>query len=383
MKLGIDARNVNNKSSGIINYIENLIKELSGQGDFELYIFHQKKYASQFTYLNTFKKVKLIPVYSSDKFLDIRDLIYENVYFFHKINKLQLDLFHNPFGYGIPFFLKIPAILTIHDLIPFFNHDELSFLQKKIYKYSLNISVKKSVRIVTISEFTKNEFLKFYPSFPAELIDVIYNGSDDLSSYEKIDENFIFLKDKFKLNDYILYIGSGTKRKNLIRLSKAFIELKKTYKIPHKLVLVSKFNRPRTKKTLHSIISLLEKNNLTEYVVFPGYINNLEKASLLKHCNLFVFPSLYEGFGLPILEALNFNKAVACSDIPPFHEISGDKVAYFDPKNIDSMTTIIAKIISDENYRNSLIQKSNEKQDFFSWKRMAEQYCEAYHLIIK
>jgi glycosyltransferase involved in cell wall biosynthesis len=181
MNIGIDARLVKKHKSGLVDYIENIVAELAKNRENKLTVFIQKKEQKAFSFLNSQANIKFIPVYFNNNFLDISNFLYEQLFFSSVINKQALDIFHNPFGFGIPRGIKTKTLLTVHDIIPLYNYDELNNWQKIVYKFSLESSLKKAAKIITISEFTKKELLKAYPQLNSKNIQTVYNGYDHLA----------------------------------------------------------------------------------------------------------------------------------------------------------------------------------------------------------
>jgi len=383
MNIGIDARVVTDKNSGLVDYVINLIKELIRNPQISLYVFGQKKYESVFSSIKEKSNLYLIPVYFSNNFLSLKDFIYEQTGFPKIVNQYQLDIFHNPFGFGIPLFLKHKLLLTIHDLIPLYDYDNLSTMQKILYRLSLNISVKKADHIVTISNFTQNDLIKFFPGISPEKLTTIHNGFDNLSQVKNISKVFRNLQAEHSLNEkYILYIGSATKRKNLLRMVTAFINLKCIFNFRHKLVLVSKFDRLETLKTYHQIKHIAGNHKMDDEIIYTGYVEQEEKAALIKNCDFFIYPSLYEGFGLPILEAMCFNKPVLCSNLKVFKELYNHQVKYFNPQSVTSIEKALSEMITKPQPNNQAGISMNEITNNFSWKKMSDQYLRLYKRII-
>lgn len=383
IRLGIDARIVTDKPSGLVSYVKNLISKLIQDNSFELFIFGQQKYQSVFSEFLTRKNVHYVPVYFDPNFLSIKNFLYESFYLHTIIHSHGLDIFHNPFGYGIPPFLKIRTILTVHDVIPLYSYDKLTFLQTIIYKKSLAISTHKASHIVSISQFTKNDLLKNYPELGKKPVSVIHNGFDNLTTHKDDGMLFTKLKNTYLLpKKYIIYLGSGTDRKNLVRLAEGFIIWKKKYNESHKLVLISKFNRPETAITLEKINALLASENLSEEIIHIQYVNNQEKAVLLSNADLFIYPSIYEGFGLPLLEAASCNVPICCSDMAVFHEVCGNGAIYFNPFDVHSISHALNSGITDASLRTIMIKRSQERIALFSWSKMTAEYIILYKRVM-
>jgi len=383
IRLGIDARIVKDRPSGLVSYVKNLIGKLIQDNSFELFIFGQQKYQSVFSEFLTRKNVHYVPVYFDSNFLSIKNFLYESFYLHTIVHSYDLDIFHNPFGYGVPPFLKTKTILTIHDVIPLYSYDKLTFLQTIIYKKSLAISTRKASHIVSISQFTKNDLLKNYPTLGRKPVSVIHNGFDNLTNHTDDSALFTRLKNTYSLPEkYIIYLGSGTDRKNLVRLTEGFIIWKKKYNESHKLILISKFNRPETAITLEKINALLASENLSEEIIHIQYVDNQEKAVLLSNADLFIYPSIYEGFGLPLLEAASCSVPICCSDMSVFHEVCGEGAIYFDPFDVHSISQAIQSGISNQTLRNSKIEQAKERITLFSWNKMTSEYITLYKKVM-
>jgi glycosyltransferase involved in cell wall biosynthesis len=379
IRLGIDARIVKDKPSGLVSYVKNLIGKLIQDNSFELFIFGQTKYQSVFAEFLTKKNVHFVPVYFDSHFLSLKNFLYEYLSLHTIIHSYALDLFHNPFGYGVPPFLNGKVILTVHDVIPLYSYDKLTFLQTAIYKKSLAISTRKASHIVSISQFTKKDLLKNYPALEGKPVSVIHNGFDNLTTHTDDNALFAKLKNTYSLPEkYIIYLGSGTDRKNLVRLTEGFIMWKKKYRESHKLVLISKFNRPETAVTLEKIHSLVAGEHLSNEIIHIQYVNNQEKAVLLSNADLFIYPSIYEGFGLPLLEAASCNVPICCSDMAVFHEVCGDGAIYFNPFDAHSISQAINSGITDTALRTRMIRRAQERIALFSWSKMTSEYITLY-----
>ncbi|OGK25836.1 hypothetical protein A3C25_02920 [Candidatus Roizmanbacteria bacterium RIFCSPHIGHO2_02_FULL_38_11] len=218
----------------------------------------------------------------------------------------KIQVFFSPAHY-IPRFCPIPTVVTIHDLSYFYYPDE--FLKKDLYQLKnwTKYSVEKSKKIIAVSNTTKKDIVRFY-KIPEEKIKVIYNGyekvSDRTSEVEEERSDGKTSEVKLDKGKYILYVGTLQPRKNIITLIDAFYLFKKNHP-EFNLVLVGK------KGWLYDhIFKKVEDLNLKKYVVVKGYVTDAELSSLYQNAFCFVLPSLYEGFGIPLLEAMSFGSPV-------------------------------------------------------------------------
>ena len=202
------------------------------------------------------------------------------------------------------------------------------------------------------------------------------------------------VKEKYKLPEkFILYIGTLQPRKNIPVLVDAYSRICHSGLDPESSVktenntLDSRFHGNDIRLVIaggkghnydQGIDEAVKKYNLGADVIFPGFIDEDDKAALLKGAVVYAFPSLYEGFGIPILEAMSVGTPVVASDISPHKEISGDAALFFDPSNPQDLADKLQKVINDDNLRHELVQKGLEKVKEYSWKKTAEKMLEIF-----
>ncbi|MCR4326375.1 MAG: glycosyltransferase family 4 protein [Candidatus Roizmanbacteria bacterium] len=370
VRLGIDVRNLTQKRSGLVGYVTSLVSQLAADDHYDLVLFYNRTYRDYITSLLP-PNVTLIPLYFDPHFLSVKNFLFERFQLKKIITDQKLSLFHNPFGYGVPPHMPIPTLLTVHDVIPLAGgYDDLSLFQRYIFRQSLATSVASASHIVAISAFTASELKRCIPLAASRPISIVHNGYDDLTNIHYSAEKLASVHDK----TFILYLGSGVQRKNITNLVKAFIHFKKKTGSDSMLVVVSKFDRPETKKYKNAAQQLLRKEGLFDSVVFPGYLDQAQISYALRHCSAFIYPSFYEGFGLPILEAMAFDKPVICSNIPPFHEIAGENNLFFDPHNVNDIAHAIEQVLTNDAVRAQLIKNAQERKNMFSWEKMVKEY---------
>ena len=245
-------------------------------------------------------------------------------------------------------------IMTIHDLAFLKNPSWYSRAYYWYYKIMTPLAVKTSQHILTVSEFSKNEILRFYPFLKEEKISVVYNAIDRqlfkpiISSLGSSVENFI------------LCVSSLDPRKNFARLIEACQGLKGA-----KLYIVGKYNRVFSQK--------MDLDTGSDNICFLGRVNDDELVRLYNQAACFVFPSLYEGFGLPPLEAMACGCPVLTSDIPVEREVCGDAAQYFNPLDPnDILHTITQYLDSADVIRDMMCQKGFENITRFTWEKSAE-----------
>ena len=244
-------------------------------------------------------------------------------------------------------------IMTVHDLSFLKNPSWYSRTYYWYYKFMTPLAVKTSQHILTVSEFSKSEILRFYPFLKPGHISVVYNAIDrqlfrPLAHIPQPDEPFV------------LCVSSIDPRKNFARLIEACQGLTGA-----KLYIVGKHNRVFSQQ--------MELNTTSDHIRFLGRVSDQELVRLYNQAACFVFPSLYEGFGLPPLEAMACGCPVLVSDIPVGHEVCGDAAQYFNPLEPNEILRIIIQYLnSNDVFKEKIRQKSYENITRFSWEKSAK-----------
>ncbi len=273
---------------------------------------------------------------------------------------------------ALPFVRRrnLKTAVTIHDLA--FKYFPELFPKKDLRRLNLftDFAAKKADKIIAVSESTKNDILSFYPGISEEKVKVIYHGFDpELFQKETAGDlsNKILANYKLKAKSYILYVGAIQPRKNLGILIEAFEKIKKE-DLELKLVLAG-----GKAWMWEDILNQISKSKYQKDIIVTGTIPFDEIAVLYRNAEVFVFPSLYEGFGIPILEALASKIPVVSARNSSLSEVGGDAVLYFDEKDSKDLADKIKKVIQDENLGKSLIEKGNEQIKKFSWDKCAQE----------
>ena len=280
-----------------------------------------------------------------------------------ELSKYPVDKFFA--SNAAPLFTSGEVTATIHDL-GFLNNPELYHPIERVYqKVSHRLTIKKADKIIAPSEATKKDIIKFYPDAESK-IKVIYHGWDkkdfkpvELSDQEKIRDHYN-LPDKF-----ILYIGRLEAKKNIVNLIRAYQKTDRSWP----LVLAGRAGYFGYKQ----IEELAGTDDLKNDVIILGYISQQNYTKLLGAASLFAFPSKFEGFGIPVLEAMGVGIPVACSDLSVLREVAGDAAVYFNPDNVDDIKNKIEKIIKSSDLRKDLINKGHQQCQKFSWEKTARE----------
>lgn len=263
-------------------------------------------------------------------------------------------------AHTVPLIHPKNTVVTIHGLEYEFCPESYSFLERLYMRFSIRYSCRVARTVICVSENTKKDVMKLY-SVPEEKIQVVYEGYD-----QKAQSSNAKYQTKTQ-KPYLLFIGRIEERKNVVRMIEAFELLKMKYQIPHELVLVGKpgYGYDRIK---FSISHFQFSNSIKEL----GYVSEEKKWELLKNADVFLFPTLYEGFGIPVLEAQSVGTPVVTSYISSLPEVGGEGALYVDPTNVESIASGIHQALSDEGVRSDIIEKAARNVNRFSWGACSE-----------
>ena len=271
---------------------------------------------------------------------------------------------------------KFKTIVTIHDLIPYVLPQTVGKSYLKNFLKQIPYVIEKSSSIITVSNCSKKEILKFFPIDPNK-ISVIHLAADEI--FKPINFNFAksFVKEKYNIDyNFILYIGGFSKRKNIYNLISAFEKAYKNFNKPIKLLLLG--NIKGENEILQNLIS---QKNLEKHIKFIGFVPEKDLPMFYNASIFFVYISLYEGFGLPVLEAMSCKKAVLSSNIPSILEITNKNSYFVDPNDIIKISEGLCEISNNENLRISLEEKSFNQSKNFSWEKCAKETLKIYESI--
>jgi len=307
----------------------------------------------------------IIPIYVNYKGFSLK-AFFEQGQILKKLEK-EVNFFHFP-HINIPLYVPKNLIVTIHDLRPFTEYWDRNYIKKIIYEWYFKRAIKNAKKLITDSKHIKEEILKDFPKIEFKM-KVIYPLIDDKFLDKSNNKNQY---NKIVTGDYILFIGSRKKHKNLSQLIYAFNSIKDSF--PNlKLVIAGKKDRKVDD------IDLLKKIfNIKDRLIEIISPSDEKILCLYKDAKAFIFPSLYEGFGLPPLEAMAYGIPVIVSSIPVLKEICGDAAYFVDPLSSESIAQGIYKVLYNDNLRESLIEKGKKRITDFNSDKLINQYIKIY-----
>lgn len=300
------------------------------------------------------------------------------------IKKYKIDLYHAPSNLGLPACPKKPCkmVVTIHDIAPAVLPQYYKKASKEIfleYQSYPGISARFADKVIAVSTNTKNDLRKIF-NIKASKIKVIHQGDD-----EKIKQNFnkeVLREYQQKYNfgdDYIMYVSEIALRKNHEILFRAFAEFRKKQNKDIKLLLAGRAHEEYAKPLREVISSLGQDKN----IIFLDYVPEDGLSVLLSYAKLMIYPSFYEGFGLPVLEAMACGCPVACSDVSSLPEVAAGAAYLFDPYDVNSIIKAMEFGVSNVAWRQEVIAKGFSRVKYFSWEKTQKKTFAVYKELLK
>ncbi len=362
MKIGIDARMLG-QGFGLARYIQQLVLNLENADDGNQYVLFMRK-SNWDEYVpknpNFIKVLADIPWYSFE----------EQVRLVKTIKQEKVDLMHFP-HWNVPLMYGDPFVVTIHDLTMFkYPRPEATtlgpvkfWIKDKIHRLVVKRAMKRAVHVITTTEFTKQDVHNTL-GVSLDKMTVIYQAPCVQEGGGNLDKPGV-------KRPYVMYVGAAYPHKNLEGLLKAWKIFKESDWLDHKLILVGKKD--------YFYQKLLDADLFSDSVVYTDFVPDNELVELYKYASLYVFPSLYEGFGLPPLEAMQYGVPVVSSSASCLPEVLGEAALYFDPENYEQMAEMIKIGVGNEEVRHQLMENAKDNLNRFSKKSFVEKTLSIYH----
>ncbi len=378
MRIGIDCRTILNpkigERAGVGHYtyylVKNLLK-LDKRNEYVLYFDWRVQDTREFEQKNI--KIKHFPFSQYNKFLPFA---YSHMLITAYLMKEGLDIFHSPIT-SLPLTYPKKSIVTVHDLAIYKNP---AWFPGQIFSTKLLVpqSLKKADRIIAVSQSTKKDLKEIF-NVPDKKIRVVYEGAvvNKIPVKSKDLDSLI----KFKIGSkYVLFIGTLEPRKNLISLVRAFkifLDASPTHSA-YQLILAGASGYKS-----EDIFSAIKSERLSKQVKCIGYVTQNQKIELLKKAVCFAFPSSYEGFGLPVLEAMALGTPVITSNVSSMPEVAGKAALLVDPEKEQDIARALQRLLEDKKLQDSLKQKGLEQAKKFSWEKCALETIKVYESLKK
>jgi len=369
MKIAIDARGINLYSgTGIGTYTENVLKNLINIDALNNYhiFWSGNNYES-------IKKENFKIIMTSKK----HQRFFEDYYFPKNISKEDVDIYHMPqngIGFSKEIFCK--KVVTIHDLIPYVMPETVGRGYLLKFLKEMPTIIENSAGIITVSEFSKRDILKFFPIDERKIFVTPLAADKKYMPLDKVHcKNF--LAKAYKLTDpFILYLGGFSERKNVVSAITAFSRVYKELGKNYNLVIVGDYKDPN-----QGLVKLTKELKIESHVIFTGFVPEDHLPIFYNCCDTFIYPSFYEGFGLPPLEAMNCGTPVIASNLTSIPEVIGDGGILIDPYSISEISQAIGNLLSDEKLRLELSFRALKRAKSFSWQNTAQSTLKVYESV--
>ncbi|MFA7309027.1 MAG: glycosyltransferase family 1 protein [Patescibacteria group bacterium] len=381
MLIGFDCRIIRDKNPAGISWVvlESLRKILSLDRKNEyLLIFDSieiKDYVLH--YLRHIKKqyrVMIVPF----SLLGVKNLIHLPAV----LESKNIDVYYLPYYFTTPFHKKsYKVVLTVFDLIHFFYPKLKMGLGRKLFhlfKLAPYLVLRRADKIITISINTSRDLIHMF-RVPSRKIKMIYVGVSE--RFRKVDMVLAkkLMREKYSIQkNYILYVGRNEPHKNIKALIGAYALLPQAVRDSHTLVLAGK-EEERYAQSIHDFVNKL---HITENVVFTGYVDESDLPYVYSGASVFVFPSFYEGFGMPVLEAMACEVPVICSDSSCLPEAGGNAALYFHPEDVRDLTSKLYEVLSNSMKREDMIKKGKVQVRKFTWFNSISQLIECLEQVV-
>lgn len=352
MKIAIDIQTTSGQKTGFGFYVENLTGNLHKVSN-DRYFF--------------FKPANEKDLSTPQRFW------WDQITFPRLARQKKVDILHQP-CFSAPIFYHGPVVVTVNDIISIIFPQNIPFASRVFYSRWMPFSYQKAAKIIAISKNTKRDIQRIL-NIPESKIKVIYDAVSDKFKVQQSPKKIKKIKQKYAINNnYLLHVGTLEPRKNLKFLVRAFALAIKKYKLSDvNLVITGKKGW-----YYEGIFNLVEKLNMASRVVFTGYVADEDMPPLYSGASLVVFPSLYEGFGFPPLEAMTSGVPVISSNTSSLPEIVGEGGILLSPKKIDEWAYWIKKTLTDKNLAKKLTAAGKKQAQKFSWRKTAKETVEVY-----
>ena len=281
-------------------------------------------------------------------------------------------LYHSPY-YLMPYWPGVPTVLTCHDVIPLVYPGYFSAQQRLAFRLAYSLALRAAQHVIAVSQATRADLARFF-GLPSQRITVIPEAADPLYTPQP-DAKIVAVRQRYGLPPgYVLYLGSNKPHKNLVRLVQAWALVKQRNAARDmQLVLAGPWDTryPESRQ-------LAEQLGLQTDIRFLGPVPEADLPALYSGATLLVFPSLYEGFGLPVLEAMACGTPVACANTSSLPEVAGDAAPRFSPTDTAAMADLLARLLTDPDWRATLRAAGLRQAASFSWQETARQTLAVY-----
>jgi glycosyltransferase involved in cell wall biosynthesis len=382
LRIGINALFLQQPATGTGQHLYHLLEGLDEHDHENTYVLlipqFRRATATRFPELSPtrFRNVQGVGALAARLGENFEKVWWEQVGLLQACRREGLELLHCPY-FASPLASPIPTVVTIHDTIPLLLPEYGAHFAGRAYTSLSALAARRARAVIAVSECSKRDIERTL-GLPQEKIHVIGNAVDE--SYQPVRDPRLLtqLRERYGLGErFILYFGGFDVRKNVHRLIRAYARVRKEFSEPYQLVVAG-----RLRFVGHRLYPdprlLVREMGLDSEVIFTGQIREPDKPPLYSAATVFAFPSLYEGFGMPVLEAMACGAAVVTSNTSALPEVAGDAAVLIDPTSEEAIGQAILELIQDPARRAALGEAARARAKHFSWGAVAKQTLEVY-----
>ncbi|MBF0170344.1 MAG: glycosyltransferase family 4 protein [Nitrospinae bacterium] len=376
VKIAIDVRTINKPRSGVGYYVTNLVEQLQVIDRTNAYCLLSNDPGFDAALAGSPNFNHCHTRVSNENHL-VGDL-WENTYLPHSLMNRGIDVFHGP-AFMIPLYKgELKTVATIHDIVAYVLPRTIPMKYALYMKLLIGQVVKRADRLISVSESTKRDMVRWL-GVPEGKISVVPQGvGKDFVPAPPDDEGGRLVRKKFGIRgDYFLFVGNLEPRKNLIRIMQAFEIAREKAGRDLQLVICGK------KGWLYDdILAAYHRIRRDSEIVLTNYVDEADRLRLYQHARTFLFPTLYEGFGMPVLEAMACGAPVITSNVSSFPEICGDAALLVDPYDVQGIADAILSLEESPDLRASLRAKGLERAALYTWRETAARTLDVYRSVM-
>lgn len=382
MRIILDFRKFDGVIGGVEQGVLQISQHAAAQGHHVVLVVKQVRAAAVGDLVDASGNIEIVPARVKSHAISARNAWMDTFFFARLAEQRSADLIHFYYNWSFPFRPPVPCLLTVHDVIPFTFREAMGWWRNHfLYRPAIRLACRLNHHITTVSEFSRRDIAE-RTGVSLEKITVIPNG---LRSPAPADEpEWRRLATRLGISrGYILNSGGIHERKNTGTLLQAFSILVREMNYDGKLVITGAVSgaayQDKMRARCDAVVRRLE---LGSRVVFAGFVSEKELDLLMSRADVFVYPSLYEGFGIPVLEAMRVGTPVVASRLTAIPEIAGDAALLVDPHDPRRIAEAISLLLRDTTQRERLIARGRARAARFSWERTAHAYLQLYRRMV-
>jgi len=382
MRIVMDFRKFDRVVGGVEQVVMQIAHFVSSRGHTIILVSKKNRSDEVKKLFQDYQNIEHVSIDVPTHAISLRNAYHDSVTFQDIAKSRQGQVIHFTYNWSFPFRKKVPTLLTIHDVIPFTFREAMGFFRNRfLYKPAIKKACRLNTAVSTISEFSKHDIAGKTGIDPQNIY-VIPNGfRKPHPPTETVEKE---LTTRYDLSGgFVLNVGGIHERKNIVRMVQAFAEFVKQANYPGKLLITGSVSgAPYQIKMKKLCDAAVEKTGMQQRVVFTGFVSDEELDVLLNRAHFLIYPSLYEGFGIPILEAMNARLPVITSNVTAMKEVAEGAAVLVDPCDVRKMTGAMVNLYSDKELQTELIEKGLSRARLYSWEKLSEKYLELYQKLI-